>query len=287
MYRFWGVKFIYDQHDLVPETYLSKFGKENRSIIYQFLILLEKISYKLAHVVIVTNKSYKKNAEERGKISSKKVFIVRNGPYLKEFRCCPPVVKWKFGHRYMCSYIGIMGFQDGVNYIIKSADILINKRNNWDIAFVLIGKGEELEHLKRLTKRLNLQNNVYFTGRIPDEPAIEILSTADVCLSPDPYSPLNNVSTMNKVMEYMACKKPTVSFDLKEARYSAQDAAIYVKNNDEVALAEGILHLLKRTELREKMGSIGYERVVNHLSWEKQEEVLKKAYEHVLRPRNE
>jgi len=281
-YRLLGVKFVYDQHDLVPETYLSKFDMEKKTIIYQFLILLENISYKLAHVVIVTNESYKKNAIERGNISSRKVFIVRNGPYLKEFQYSKPVNKWKFGHKYMCAYLGIMGSQDGVDYVIKAADILINERNNTDIAFVLIGKGEELEHLKHMTRESNLQKHVFFTGRIPDKPVTEILSTADICLSPDPLNPLNDFSTMNKIMEYMSCKSPIVSFKLKEAKYSAEDAAIYVENYDSYSFAEGILKLLNKPQLRNKMANIGYERVVNYLSWENQEIYLKNAYEYIV-----
>lgn len=284
-YMPFNVKFIYDEHDLAPESYLSRFNFEDshKDILYKIQSLFQIISYKLAKVVISTNESYKKIAIERGKLNPESVFVVRNGPDTRYFKAVEPVDVWKNNFDYMVSYIGIMAVQDGVDYIIKTCHYLVHELNRKDIYFVLIGSGDEIEKLKELAKKLEVDDFISFTGRIPDKEAIEILSTADVCLSPDPYNPLNNISTMNKIMEYMVCKSPTVSFDLVEARYSAQDAALYVKNNSVEDFANGIVKLLSDSVLSNKMADFGYRRVINELCWEKQEEKLIEVYKKVLK----
>ncbi len=276
-----GVRFIYDQHDLVPETFESKFPGKGESLVTKLLIVLERVSYRLADAVIVTNKSYYSNAVRRGNIRPDKIFIVRNGPDLREFTPLPPNPKWKFGHKYLCAFIGVMGRQDGVDIIIQAAKHIVKKRGREDIAFILIGKGEEYESLVKMADEFGLSEHVKFTGRVDDPTAIEILCTADVCLAPDPPGPLNDVSTMNKVMEYMAMGKPIVSFDLKETRFSAQDSSIYVSGNDPVEYAKGILSLLENEDLRKKMGEFGRKRVETELKWEKQIENLYKTYRYI------
>lgn len=280
-FKLLGVRFIYDQHDLVPETFKSKFPDAQKSLIISILLLLEKVSYKLADAVIVTNKSYYSNALERGNIKSEKVFIVRNGPDLREFTPLPPKEDWKFGHKYLCAFIGVMGRQDGVDKIIEAARYIIKEIKRTDVGFILIGKGEEYERLIEMTQNLELSNHVKFTGRVDDSTAIEILCTADVCLAPDPPGPLNDLSTMNKVMEYMALGKPIVSFDLKETRFSAQEASIYAKGDDPTEFARGILYLLENSDLRKKMGEYGRKRVETELRWEKQIENLYRVYKHI------
>jgi len=280
-FKLLGVRFIYDQHDLVPETFRSKFpGKENH-LITKILLVLEKISYKLADAVIVTNMSYYSTALRRGKIKAEKIFIVRNGPDLREFTPLPPNESWKFGHRYLCAFIGVMGRQDGVDKIIQAAKYIIQESGRTDIGFILIGKGEEYQRLIDMTNELGLSEHVKFTGRVDDPTAIEILCTSDVCLAPDPPGPLNDVSTMNKVMEYMALGKPIVSFDLKETKFSARDASVYVKGDSPVEFAKGILYLLEDDDLREKMGEYGRKRVKEQLRWEKQIENLYSTYRYI------
>ena len=108
------------------------------------------------------------------------------------------------------------------------------------------------------------------------------LSTADVCLAPDPKNALNDVSTMNKIVEYMAMSRPLVSFDLLEARVSAGDAALYATPNDEREFARLVAELLDDPERRARMGAIGRRRVEQELSWEHSRRELLGAYETVL-----
>ena len=154
-----------------------------------------------------------------------------------------------------------MAYQDGVEYIINAIKYIVEEKKFKDFIVYLIGKGSDLKRLKKFVIEYKLQDFIVFTGRIPDEPALEILSTADICLSPDPFNPLNNYSTMNKVMEYMALGKPIVSFNLKEARFSAQEAAIYVENNNSKAFGEGILYLINNPSEVIKMGEKGKKRI--------------------------
>jgi len=282
-YKLFGTKFIFDEHDLGPESFISRFNiktEKKNNLIYKILILMEKISYRLSDTTIVTNESYKSNAINRGKIRSEKIFIVRNGPDMRKFNKVTPNKKWKFGFNYMAAYIGIMGVQDGVDILINAMKYIVNILKRKDICFVLIGSGDEAYKLKSLTKELDLDKYIKFTGRIPDKPALEILSTANVCLSPDPKNPLNEISTMNKIMEYMVCEKPIVSFPLKEAIFSAGDSALYVTDSSE-KFAEGLIYLINHPNIAKKMGKFGYERVKNHLRWEKQQKYLINAYKYL------
>jgi glycosyltransferase involved in cell wall biosynthesis len=281
--RLFGIKFIFDEHDLSPETYLSKFDKEEGTggLLFAILTWFQHLSYRFAHCIISTNESYKANAVEVNPAYAEKTFIVRNGPDTRHFGRRAPSVSLKRGHKYLAAYIGVMAVQDGVEYIIRAVDELVNRRHYRDLIVYLIGKGDDWLRLKQLTQALGLADHIVFTGRIPDEPALEILSTADVCLSPDPHNPLNDLSTMTKVMEYMALGKPIVSFELKEARYSAGESALYVRSNDAAAFADGILKLLADPVGSKKMAEFGMARVEAMLSWQKQMESLLTAYQFV------
>ncbi|MDD3802897.1 MAG: glycosyltransferase family 4 protein [bacterium] len=275
-YRIVGKKIIFDQHDLTPESYLSRFRDERKNSFYKLQLIFEYLTYKSADAVIATNKTYKEIAQKRG--DKKNVFIVRNGPDLRKFHFTQKKDHLKEGFRHMVCYIGIMGVQDGVDYLLRAIDFFVHKLKREDTIFILIGKGDDFEYLKKLALELDLNRYIRFTGRIPDEPAMDYLSTADVAASPDPYNPLNDHSTMNKVMEFMATKNPIVSFNLKEARFSARDSAVYIDDNNTEKFAEAISHLLDSPSLREKMAEIGYKRVQGVLSWEIQEKRLIDLY---------
>lgn len=279
--RLFGIKFIFDEHDMSPEIYLSKFEEGSDGLLLGILKWFQHLSYRFAHAVISTNESYKANALAVNHGYAAKTFVVRNGPDTRHFSYRAPNPALKQGHKYLGAYIGIMDVHDGVEYVIRAMDDLVNRLHYSDLIVYLIGKGEDWPRLKRLTEELGLGNHVVFTGRIPDEPALEILSTADVCLSPDPDNPLNNVSTMTKVMEYMALGKPIVSFKLKEAQYSAGESALYVKSNDAAAFADGILQILRDPVASKRMGEFAMARVETSLSWQKQTESLLRAYQFV------
>lgn len=279
-YRIFGKKIIFDQHDLTPESYLSRFRDERKDLFYKIQILFEFLTYKASNYIIVTNRSYYKIAKERGG-KNKNVVIVRNGPLKKYFDYSGNFPETKDNFKYLVVYIGIMGIQDGVDYLIRSIDHFVNTLKRKDTLFVLIGKGDDFENLKRMVKELKIEKFVKFTGRISDEEALKYLSTADVAASPDPKNPLNDLSTMNKVMEYMITKSPIISYDLKEARYSAGDSAVYVENNDYKKFAEKISYLLDNENLRKSMAENGYKRVTEKLCWEKQKKNLFSLYERI------
>ena len=267
-YRIFGKRFVFDQHDLCPEVYLAKYGERKKDFFYTALLLLEYLTYKTAYRVIVTNKSYEAIAISRGRLDPGKVFVVRTGPDLNRLRQAVSVPEIKAGKRFLVSYLGVMAPQDGVDYFIRAIDIIVNKYKRSDILFSLIGSGDSIEDLKKMKDDLGLGSLVMFTGRIPDAELVNYLSGSDVCIAPDPKNSLNDKSTMNKILEYMAMAKPIVSFDLKEARYSAGDAALNAEPNNVQDFADKILELLADPEKRRIMGNIGYERLKGELSWE-------------------
>jgi glycosyltransferase involved in cell wall biosynthesis len=272
-----GTKFVFDQHDLCPELYLSRFAGRGEDALYRAVCRLERATYKAADVVISTNESYREAAITRGGMAPEKVFVVRSAPVIERFTQVDPEPELKKGKPHLLCYLGVMGPQDGVDYALRSLELLRKERDDWHAVFV--GAGDTFDDMVALAGKLGLDDVVEFTGRIPDEDLVRYLSTADVCLSPDPHNPLNNVSTMNKVMEYMAMSRPMVSFELREARVSAGDAAVYAPANDEQEFARLTARLLDDPEERARMGKIGKERVEGPLAWSNSQKALLAAYE--------
>jgi glycosyltransferase involved in cell wall biosynthesis len=238
---------------------------------------LERCSYAVADVVIATNESYRKVALERGHMRGDRVFVVRNGPPLS-FQSADPDPELAARAEHIIGYIGTMGPQDGVDYWLRAIREMVFTLGRRDFLAVIIGTGDAATGLHALAGELQIEPYVWFTGRIPDDEARAYLSTADVCVHPDPLNPLNDRSTMNKMMEYMALGKPTVAFDLVEARFSAQDSALYAKPNDELEFARHVSWLLDHPAERERMGRIGRERVTGAMAWEYSVPELLRAY---------
>jgi glycosyltransferase involved in cell wall biosynthesis len=274
-----GAAFVFDHHDLVPELYLSRFGR-GKDVGYRLTRLVERLAFRLADLVISTNESYRRAAIERGGMAPEDVFVVRSAPDLTRFRATEPKPELRRGKRYLLAYVGVMGPQDGVDHALRALAELRLRRDDWHAIFV--GSGDVFEEMRALCHQLQLDEFVEFTGRIPNDDLLQILSTADIGLAPDPKSALNDVSTMNKIVEYMALGLPVVSYDLVEARASAGDAARYARANDIESFADEIDELLDSPEGRERLGTIGVRRSEGDLAWEHSERCLIAAYERVL-----
>jgi glycosyltransferase involved in cell wall biosynthesis len=276
-----GARFVFDHHDLCPELFQSRFPGGPK-LPYKGLLALERRTHRSADHVISTNDSYREIAITRSGKRADEVTVVRTGPDLRRLRPGEPDAELRRGHRFLVAYIGVMGPQDGVDIAVRAAGIVVNKLGRDDIAFTLIGSGDCFDELVALRDELGLAGHVEFTGRAPDELVMRIMSTADVGLSPDPKNPLNDVSTMNKTMEYMVFGLPVIAFDLRETRVSAGDAAVYVQPNDEQQYAEAIVALLDDEPRRALMGKQARERVEQELAWNHQESAYLGVYERVL-----
>lgn len=277
VFKLLGKKYVFDQHDLAPETYLSRFAQPRENIVYRALRLLERCSYAVADVVVSTNHSYRQLAITRGRRSAEKVFVVRNGPPLS-FQPIDPDARVVERATYRIGYVGTIGPQDGVDYLIRAIRHLVFTFERRDILAVIIGDGDALPQVRALADELEVGAYVWFTGRLSELDVRRYLSGVDVCVQPDPSSPLNDRSTMNKLMEYMALGKPTVAFDLAETRYSASDAALHVQPNDELAFAREVNRLLNDPAERARMGEAGRRRVRDGLAWEYSVHELLRAY---------
>lgn len=277
--RFYGARFIFDHHDLSPELYGVRFGRTRNSLIYRVLLWLEKCTFRTADIVISTNESFKAMAVKRGRKRPEQVFVVRNGPDITRFRPREPNPEFRKGREYMICYVGVMATQDGLEYLLEAIAHIVHARRREDITFTLIGSGDIVPKLKRLTSQLRIEEYVVFTGRIRDDELLATyLSTADVCVAPDPKNDLNNHCTLIKIPEYMAIGKPVVSFDLTESRYSAQDAAVYATPNDAKEFGDRIIELVDDPARRERMGEFGRARVREVLSWAHSKRHLMDAY---------
>ena len=276
-YKLLGKKFIFDHHDINPELYIAKFGKKD--IFYKILLLFERLTFMVADISLATNESYREIAINRGKMDPDKVFIVRSGPNLERLRSLPPKHSIKRGKKYMVGYLGVIGKQEGIDYLLDAAKFLKEIKGRNDISFGIVGGGPYLDEVKAKSLKLGLDDIVEFTGRVPDNTMLEYINTADICVNPDEYNEMNDKSTMNKVLEYMALGKPIIQFDLKEGKYSAQKASLYADNNNSTDLAEKIIHLLENDELRNQMGQYGRKRIKQELCWDITKLDLIKAYD--------
>jgi glycosyltransferase involved in cell wall biosynthesis len=264
-----GTRFVFDHHDLCPELYESRFPRGSR-LVRRALCTLERATMRSADHVIATNDSYRAVAIQRHEVDPEKVTVVRTGPDLSRLQRVPADESLRRGRAHLVAYIGVMGPQDGVDIVLRVADQVVNRLQRHDIAFTLMGSGDCFDELLALRSELGLDDVVEFTGRVPDHTVAEVLSTADVGISPDPKNPLNDVSTMNKTMEYMAFGLPVVAFDLRETRVSAAEAAVYAVPNEVEDLARLLVELVDDTSRRREMGAAGRQRIENELAWSQQ-----------------
>ena len=276
-FKLFGKKFVFDHHDANPELYEAKFGR--RDLLWKAMCLLERLTFRFADISIATNNSYRRIAIERGGMPPERVFVVRSGPSLERLKIVPPDESLKKGKKYLVGYVGVMGRQEGIDLLLQAVRHLVHKLKRTDIHFGLVGGGTSLEEMKRLAQELGVADYVTFTGRVPDAQLLAMLNTADVCVNPDVANEMNDISTMNKIMEYMALGKPIVQFDLTEGRFSAQEASLYAKKNDAVHFAVKIVDLIDNPEKRKAMGAFGRRRVQDELEWRYEAPKLLAAYD--------
>ena len=273
-----GVKYIFDHHDLTPEVFQAMYNGEGNSTVYKVLMFMERFSLKVADRVIATNQSYRKRQIELHGIPAEKSTIVRNGPNLNQFVPVEPDPELRAKAGTIIGYAGSMGKQDGIDYLVRAMSHLVYDLGEIDVYCVLMGNGAQENALKALTKELKLEDHIWFPGWLEPDRLIEILSTADICAGPDPKNSFNDHSTMIKLMEYMAMAKPIVSFDLTESIFSAREAAVYVEDNNEVEFAKAIQMLMHDPAKREEMGQFGYERIHKELAWKYSAAKMLKMY---------
>jgi glycosyltransferase involved in cell wall biosynthesis len=279
-FKLLGVRYIFDHHDINPELYEAKFGK--RGFFWRLMGWLEKLTFCAADVSIATNESYREIAILRGHMPPPSVHVVRSGPDLSRIIEVPPEPKWRNGRKHLVGYVGVMGEQEGIDLLIDAADHLVRAMQREDIQFCLVGGGPSLSALKAMAAQRGLCQHITFTGRASDEVLFEVLSTMDIGINPDRVNAMNDKSTMNKIMEYMAMGKPIVQFDVREGRFSAQDASLYAKPNDPVDMAQKIAELVDDPERRAAMGALGRKRVSEVLGWQHQIAPLINAYKQAL-----
>ena len=275
-FKLFGKKFLFDHHDINPELYEAKFNK--RGLFYRLLVFLEKMTFLVADISIATNDSYREIAITRGGMSPGKVYVVRSGPDLTRLVPVPANHELKNGSKYLVGYVGVIGQQEGIDILLRVIRKIVGHYGRRDILFILVGGGPALDEMKSYSRELGLDEFVKFTGRVPDRDLLEILCTSDVCVNPDTPNEMNEKSTMNKIMEYMALGKPIVQFDLKEGRVSAQKASLYARKNDERDMAEKIIWILEHPKEAKEMGAYGKKRVHEKLAWKYEAPKLLKAY---------
>ncbi|PPB79652.1 glycosyltransferase involved in cell wall biosynthesis [Albidovulum inexpectatum] len=275
-----GVRYLFDHHDICPELYETKFGR--RGLLWRAMRLFEWLTFRTALVSIATNESYAEIARRRGGMAAEDVFVVRSGPKIEKLQIRPPKPELKKGARFLIGYVGVIGQQEGLDLLVQSAEHLIRVMGRDDVHFGIVGGGPALDEIRQLVREKGLEPWFTFTGRAPDDLLLDMLNTADICVNPDRVTPMNDLSTMNKIMEYMTLAKPIVQFELKEGRASAGEASLYARPNDPVDFAEKIAQLMDDPDSRERMGRIGRQRIETSLSWAHSVPNLLAAYDRIF-----
>lgn len=279
-FKLFGVRFIFDHHDLNPELYETKFQRHDLG--YKLVCWAERETFRTADVSIATNESYREVAITRGGMSPERTFVVRSCPDVNRIRILPPQPELKEGRCHLVVYLGVMGYQDGLDLLLESIAFLTTLRNCADTLFVLIGRGPALPQLKVLAQQKGLNGLVKFTGRLPDEDVAAYFSTAAFGVAPDRNTPMNDKSTMNKIMEYMSFGLPVVLYDLTEGRRSGGDAALYAERDDPEDFARKMQELMDSESLRKELGARGRKRIEEKLNWDIEKQALLEAYAKAL-----
>lgn len=279
-YRLSGVHYLFDHHDVCPELFEAKFGK--KGLLYRLMLWWEKLTFATASVSMATNESFRQIAVTRGKKKPEDVFIVRSAPRIEKFQIRPPEPAFKKGKSILMGYVGVIGQQEGMDLLIEAANHLICDLGYADVHFAIVGFGPALEDVKADVESQGLSDYFTFTGPLYGEDLLAVLNTCDIGVAPDPKNSMNDISTMNKVMEYMTLEKPSVQFDLKEGRASAGEASLYAEANDPRDFAAKLAQLIDDPEARMRMGKIGRARVLDLLSWDHSVPHLLAAYDRIF-----
>jgi glycosyltransferase involved in cell wall biosynthesis len=278
-FRLLGKRILFDQHDLSPEIYEMQRGGRGGRWVLRALLGFERLTYVFSDVVMVVNESCRRIATGRGAKPEEDVFVVRNGPSVENIRVTQPNPALKRGARHLLTYVGMMGPQEGIDILLRAIRRLANQRDPGDFHVLILGGGTVLEAMRSYAKELGIDHLVTFAGHVNYSLVMEGIASADLCLCPDPKTPLNDKCSLVKVTEYMSLGRPLVAFDLEEVRLSAGDAALYAAPNDEADFADKINALLCAPDLRIRMGLIGRDRVMKHLAWEHSKTSLLAAYD--------
>ncbi len=279
-YRMAGVRYLFDHHDVGPELFEAKFGK--RGLLYKVMKIWERMTFATAHTSIATNESFRRIAIERGRMNPDNVFVVRSAPRIEKFHIMDPDPHMRAGAEIVIGYVGVIGQQEGMDLLVEAADQLINTQGRTGLHFLIVGFGPHLEEVRKDVSSRGLEPYFTFTGPLYGDDLLRALNSADIGASPDPKNPMNDICTMNKVMEYMTLEMPVVQFDLKEGRASAEDASLYARANDPEDFAAKLAELIDDPEARARMGKIGRKRVLENLSWDHSAPNLLAAYDKVF-----
>ena len=265
-YRLSGVRYVFDHHDVCPELFEVKFNKPG--LLYKIMLIWERMTFASGDVSMATNDSFRTIAIARGKMKAEDVFVVRSAPKADSFLPGEGKVSYRQGAKTVLGYIGVIGQHEGMDRLVMAAEHLIRKVDRRDVHFLIIGFGPTLEEMRADVKARGLDRYFTFTGALCSDEMLAALNAVDIGVSPDPKNAMNDISTMNKVMEYMTLEKPVVQFDLIEGRASAADASLYAKPNDPVDFAQKLAQLIDDLAQAQAMGKIGRRRVLKSLSWQ-------------------
>ena len=282
-YRMAGVRYLFDHHDVCPELFEAKFDR--RGLLHRIMLIWERLTFATASVSIATNESFRQIALRRGNMAPEDVFTVRSAPKVEKFIPGPADPAVRKGAHTVLGYVGVIGQQEGMDLLVAAIEHLVRRMGHESLHAVIVGFGPHLDAVRRDVAARGLDGHFTFTGPLYGDDLLRVLNSIDIGVAPDPKNAMNDISTMNKVMEYMTLEKPLVQFDLTEGRASAGAAALYARANDPGDFAAKVAQLIADPELRARMGRLGRARVLDRLNWDHSVPHLLAAYDRVFEKR--
>jgi glycosyltransferase involved in cell wall biosynthesis len=275
--RMLGKKVIFDQRDLAPETFTSRYGRSS-GVIYSILLWLEKQSFAAADHIIVVNESLRLRAVDRGAAPAERVTIVGNGPVLSRTlgRAAAPGLKG--GRPHLAVWVGMMGPQDSLDVAVRMVDHLVHQLGRTDCQFAFVGDGDARGGIEEFVESLDVGAWVTFAGWLDESRAFDYLATADIGIETNLVDFVSPV----KVMEYMAFGLPVVAFDIDETRRLTAGTALLAEPGDVADFARQLERLLDDADLRESMGKAARRRVETAVAWDHQATAYLSVFERAL-----
>lgn len=273
--KFLGAKVVLDMHEVTPELFSSEYTGPLKSLFFEVLMFIEKISMATANHVFCPGPSVIEIFVSRwGPL--KKISFVYNAPTENIFNLQETKIK---KIPFLVVAHGTIIERYGFQTLIMSIPTILSEIK--DATFEIFGDGEYLPELKKLAKDLNIEDKVYFHGKVPLAKIPQLISRGEVGVVATLKNEYTVLLSPNKVFEFASLRIPIVASDLKGVRRQFGDSIVYFKPGDPEDLAKKVVMVLKSKELREKLSEEAY-KVYEGVRWNKNKRDYQRIYQEIL-----
>jgi glycosyltransferase involved in cell wall biosynthesis len=248
-----GSKVIFNMFEKTESLFATSFGLSRKHLFTRIINFITKMAVHYADYVILTDVVVHKQIVEDFGIPKSKTTLVLNVPDESVFNL-EPVYTADDNHHFVITVVSTILKRYGIQTMIEAMPLLL--KDIPELKVFIVGNGEFLPHLRQMAKDMGINEHVDFTDYVPYDHVSAYIARADVCVAPM----IDDVGTPNKILEYFALGKATVSTDLPGLKALCDDnSLLYFKPANEVELAERILELYRNPAKRAALGQSAFE----------------------------